>query len=242
MKLTTKNVWKFIKRGLVGVAFPDVCVCCGMEVTEREKQICTFCLLERFQDANPENKMRSAAELLPEGVVAQHALWKFDKGGTLQNLMHQLKYERLTGIGQQLGRQLAHRTRRHPRIKSLLSHYASQSVMVPVPLHYWKYMRRGFNQAFVIAQGMEALLNVPICGIRDVVRTKNTRSQTGFNLQQRNANVNNAFQVKNRSAINNKLVIVVDDVFTTGATTFELSGELLQAGAEGIIILTVAQA
>lgn len=242
MEKTVSKISNFVKRGLAGIIFPNVCVCCGMEVTEREKQICTFCLLERFEDANPDNYKKSAAELLPEGVLIQHALWQFDKGGTLQDLMHQLKYDHLTQIGIQLGKQLASRAQKHPGIVSLLEQHEGQCILVPVPLHYLKFMRRGFNQAFKIAQGLEEILNISICDIKDVVRQKNTSSQTGFDLEKRNENMKDAFKVNNEEIFDNKLAIVVDDVFTTGATSFEFSGELLEAGASGVMILTIAQA
>ena len=93
-----------------------------------------------------------------------------------------------------------------------------------------------------IAQGVEQETGIPICGIKDVVRQKNTRSQTGFNLSQRNENMRDAFRVRNRSVFRDKLALVIDDVFTTGATSFELASTILEAGAEGVIILTVAQA
>ncbi len=242
MNIPINKISVFVKRGLLGLVFPNVCVCCGMEVTEREKQICTFCLLERFEDANPENALCSATYLLPEGVLAQHALWRFDKGGVLQDLMHQLKYEQLTQIGVQLGEQLGRSVLENPKLAGLLNEYEGRLELVPVPLHYLKFMRRGFNQAFKIAKGIQQKLDLPICGIKDVVRQKNTKSQTGFDLARRNANMKNAFKVKNHERIENKLVIVVDDVFTTGSTSFELSGELLNAGATAAIILTVAQA
>lgn len=230
--------------GLTGIVFPNVCVCCGLEVPEQEQLICSFCLLERFKDANPDHKMQSTAELLPEGVTAQHALWQFDKGGVLQDLMHQLKYEQLTGAGRQMGHQLANRTLKHPRLAELLRRYGEHAIIVPVPLHYLKQVKRGYNQARVIAEGLQEQLDTPVSlsAADDVVRRKNTKSQTGFSLQQRNANMKNAFIVENPARFSQKLAVVVDDVFTTGATSFELAGELLSAGASEVIILTIAQA
>ena len=236
-----KKIGHFLQEGIAGVVFPNICVCCGMDVTKEDRQICTFCLLERFQDANPDNSMQSAAEILPEGVLAQHALWRFDKGGKLQDLMHKLKYERLTKIGLQLGQQLGRRTQKHPQISAIFDKY-DDIVLVPVPLHQFKYLRRGFNQAFLIAKGVQQRLGIPICGLTDVIRQKYTQSQTGFDLEERNDNMRDAFAVRKLQVFEGKLAVVVDDVFTTGATSFELSGELTAAGAEGVIILTIAQA
>ncbi len=230
-----------ISQGLAAVVFPRVCVCCGRENTRHERQLCSFCLEDRFEDANPENERVSSDTLLPDGIAFQHALWQFDKGGNLQHLLHQLKYQRLTTIGVDLGRKLGERVRRHPELEEVLQR--QETITVPVPLHYLKYRYRGFNQAFKIACGFEQVWNqVPICKIDDVIRTKNTRTQTGFSLEKRLANIDGVFQVKNGAAIRDKMVVIIDDVFTTGATTFELSQSLLQAGAKTIAILTVAQA
>jgi ComF family protein len=229
-----------ISRGIAAIAFPRVCVCCGRENTRQERQLCSFCLENRFQDANPENERASSDTLLPDGIAFQHALWQFDKGGDLQHLLHKLKYQRLTTIGVDLGRKLGERLQNHPQLCYALEEY--NAITVPVPLHYRKYGYRGFNQAFKIARGFEQVWNnIPICKIDDVIRTKNTRTQTGFSLEKRLANIDGAFKVNNESVICDKTVVIIDDVFTTGATTFELARTLQQAGAKMIIILTVAQ-
>ncbi|PAU93752.1 hypothetical protein CK503_10745 [Aliifodinibius salipaludis] len=203
--------------------------------------MCSFCLRDRFEDGNPQNKKVSSDSLLPDRIIVQHALWQFDKGGDLQNLLHQLKYERLTMVGRDLGRALGRRVQKHPGIVELFDKH--QSVVVPVPLHYLKYRYRGFNQAFKLAQGFgEVWDDIPTCEIDDIVRIKNTRSQTGFSLEKRLWNLQKAFRVKNQALINNRLCVIIDDVFTTGATTFELAGTLKEAGAGPVIILTVAQA
>lgn len=230
-----------ITKGLGRVTFPNVCVCCGRENTQQERQLCSFCLKDRFEDANPENKRASSDTLLPEGVVVQHALWKFDKGGDLQHLLHRLKYERLTQIGTDLGRKLGRRVASHPLLVEMFEEH--ETVILPVPLHYLKYRYRGFNQAFKLAQGFQQVWeDMPICDVEDVVRTKNTRSQTGFSLEKRLKNMQDAFNVRNKSKIDDKLVVIIDDVFTTGATTFELSQTLQGAGSGPIVILTIAQA
>lgn len=235
------NVIKSISEGVKHIVFPNVCISCGRENTSRERQICSFCLNDRFEDANPENKMVSSDSLLPQGIKIQHALWQFDKGGDLQNLLHQLKYEQLTTVGIDLGRKLGERTARHPAIVQLINRY--KAVVVPVPLHYLKFRYRGFNQAFKLAQGFNEIWpDIPICSINDVVRIRNTRSQTGFSLEKRLANINKAFKVKNRSAIRGRLSIIIDDVFTTGTTTFELAETLCKEKSGPIVILTVAQA
>lgn len=227
--------------GISSVAFPRVCICCGMEATEKERQLCSFCKEERFELANPEYKPGSSGVILPDGVAIQHALWQFDRGGLLQDLMHYLKYERLTGIGLELGAALARSMQKHPEIFALLNNI-EQVVLVPVPLHYLKFRKRGFNQAFMIAKGMQEVLDIAICDIKAVIRKKNTRSQTGFTIKKRISNIKNAFEVRYPQIFRDKILILVDDVFTTGATTFELAGKLKETACLEIIIATAAQA
>lgn len=227
--------------GISSVAFPRVCLCCGMETTEEERQICSFCKYDRFELANSDYKQSSSGVILPESVALQHALWQFDKGGLLQDLMHYLKYERLTGIGRELGVTLGESMNRHPGIVTICAD-AEEVLLVPVPLHYVKFRKRGFNQAYFIAKGLQEVLNQPICDIRSVVRKKNTRSQTGFTIKKRIANMKDAFHIREPEVFSGKVPVIVDDVFTTGSTTFELAGKLKEAGCREIIIATVAQA
>jgi ComF family protein len=236
-----KKMFQNITRGLSEVVFPNICACCGLENTEYQRQLCSFCLQERFEDANPDNVPVSSDIILPEGVVAQHALWQFDKGGNLQDLLHLLKYEQLTGIGVDLGREMGVRIKKHPFLRQKLCF--STAVLLPVPLHYLKFRYRGFNQAFKIAQGFQQIWkDLSICDIKSVVRVKNTRTQTGLSLKRRRQNLRNAFKVIDPAAVEDKLVVIIDDVFTTGATTFELAHTVLDSGAKEIVVLTVAQA
>lgn len=235
------KIFSNLAMGFARIAFPNVCVCCGHENTQRDRQICSFCLEGRFEDANPENNNASSDTLLPEGITFQHALWQFDKGGDLQDLLHRLKYERLTTIGVDLGRRMGQRVKEHPELNKVMQE--DGIIILPVPLHYLKYRYRGFNQAFEIARGFQAVWSkIPICGIGDITRTKNTRTQTGFLLEERLNNIRNAFTINAGSVVADKSIIIIDDVFTTGATTFELAWSLQQEACGSIIILTVAQA
>lgn len=234
----TEGVKKFY-RGLTQIAFPNVCVCCRIEYTGYHHQVCSFCLDGRFEDANPDNNLNTSNSILPEGVVGQVALWNFYKGGDLQHLIHHFKYERLVSLGVDMGRKLGQRVEKHPVLYDKIS---SNAVIVPIPLHYRKYRSRGFNQAYEIARGFQQVWSrLPICGKNAVVRTKSTRTQTGFSIQRRMDNLQGAFQINTPSCFTGRMVIVIDDVFTTGATTFEIAQTLLDAGSAKIIILTVAQ-
>lgn len=233
------DIFSTLSTGLMQVAFPSVCLCCGHTVRKKHP-LCSFCLEKRFEKANPDYKTSSAGLILPHKVRIQHALWQFYKGDVLQNVLHRLKYKRLTQIGIQTGGQLAKNAKHHPKICETLAH--SQALLVPVPLHYLKFRKRGFNQAFSIARGIERVLGISICAIDTVCRQKYTRSQTGFSLEQRIQNMDEAFRVKKPEHIKDRAIIIIDDVFTTGSTSFELAKTLRRAGAASTMIWTVAQA
>lgn len=236
-----KNIFQDIVKGISNILFPKVCVCCGHQHTQQQRQLCSFCLQERFQAANPDHIRASGDTLLPDGVIAQHALWQFDKGGELQDLLHLLKYERLTAVGVDLGRKLGEQIQEHQFLDDRLN--SCSAVILPVPLHYLKHRYRGFNQAFKIARGFqEVWTGLTICERKSIVRVKNTRTQTGFSLEKRRQNVQNAFKVKDSSEVQDHLVVIIDDVFTTGATTFELARTVLDAQAQAVVVLTIAQA
>jgi len=233
-------LFKKFKEGILEVLFPEICSVCGLKLSDHENAVCNQCLNEKFEEAWSNESFSSSGVLLPEGISIQHSLWNFDKGGHLQELLHQLKYNRLTGVGVDLGRQLGKSLLRNSlfteRIKS------EKVTLIPVPLHTKKRRMRGYNQAFHVAKGVSEVTNLHIIKQDAVLRNKNTSTQTGFSIEKRRKNIDGAFDVVSTSAIEGTVCIIIDDVFTTGATTFELAANLKKAGSKEIIIATVAQA
>lgn len=233
-------LFKRIKEGILEVLFPPVCTVCGMRLSPKEHFVCTECLQDKFELAKREGRRSSSDVLLPEGIYLQHALWNFDKGGYLQDLLHQLKYHRLTGVGEDLGRQLGKSLLDNPFFLQKIE--GKRARLLPVPLHPKKRRSRGYNQAFHIAKGVEEVIQLPILKREVVQRRKNTRTQTGFSLEKRRDNISGAFEVTQPEYIKDIICVIIDDVFTTGATTFELATNLKKAGCSEIMIATVAQA
>lgn len=226
----------YLKDAFESILFPKVCVICGMSLTGYQSFICGDCAEHRFSYAqlSKEDKIN-----LPEVVENRIALWQFDKGGYLQDLLHKLKYKRLTGIGEDLGKILAQRIIQ----ERFLSNVDSEKLLIlPVPLHQKKKRTRGYNQAFYIAKGLASVLNIEVIEPNVVVRVKHTKTQTGFSLAKRRENISGAFKLLNTDEITGKNIIIVDDVFTTGATAFELANELNKAEVESVYIATIAQA
>ncbi len=220
--------------------FPPVCLRCGIDRTLPHQYLCPFCLEQGFEDANPRNRSSASNELLPREVVFQDALWRYHKGGALQQLMYHLKYDHKASLGNQLGVLAADRCKNRLFVKEWLAD--NEVLIVPVPLHPAKIRIRGFNQARRIAEGVAEVLELEIIGRHAVRRLKKTDTQTGFSFHSRLQNMRGAFRVFEAERIENRCQLIIDDVFTTGSTVFELAHELQAHHSRGVGILTVAQA
>lgn len=119
---------------------------------------------------------------------------------------------------------------------------AASDIIVPVPLHYWRFIGRRFNQSALLAYSMKKHCKLPV--MPDAIkRTRATLPQPGLTRKQRRDNVRGAFKVPARSAafLKNKRVLLIDDVMTTSATIGECAKTLLKAGAMQVNVLTLAR-
>ncbi len=119
--------------------------------------------------------------------------------------------------------------------------------VVPVPLHAHKQSQRGFNQAELIARAALKQLSrsgqerrFELCA-RALVRLRDTGSQIGLTRHQRRQNLRGAFVVKAATAISNRNILLVDDVYTTGATASECARVLRRAGAAHVWVATTGR-
>lgn len=113
-------------------------------------------------------------------------------------------------------------------------------MIIPVPLHPVREFLRSFNQSWLMAHELGKIQKKP--AVYDVVvKQKNNRSQTDLSPAERKENVRDAFKVKKASLVRNKIVLIVDDVYTTGATVEEVQKTLNRAGAKKSIVLTIAR-
>lgn len=226
---------KTISQGLNAILFPSACPCCGDIQADEQRLLCPFCSEHAFDVANPQRLDTCSVEILPEFIRFQDAMWKYDKYGSLQELIIRLKYQGMAKLGMQLGTLLGYYLVENPAFREQETY-----VLIPVPLHPARKRKRGYNQARSIAEGVSRVTGISIINENAITRIRNTPTQTGLNYNKRMRNIRRAFKVNNPEGLNGCTPIIIDDVFTTGSTTFELAVTLKPHSGHDMGILTVA--
>lgn len=217
------------------IVFPVTCACCGAPQEKKGEYLCEWCKNDRF-----ERVYGNKTEVVPEKIEFVFSMWNFDKGGYLQGLLHDLKYNFLRGVGEELGRFTARTFLEYYRHLHELEE--ANPVIVPVPLHKSKKRTRGYNQARALSRGFSQVTGWDVLDSGEVIRIRKTRTQTGLSSADRSKNVKGAFKIAREEVLQNRFPIIIDDVFTTGATTYELADVLLYGRKGKAGIVTVAKA
>lgn len=113
-------------------------------------------------------------------------------------------------------------------------------IIIPVPLHYTRLLKRKYNQSALLAKEISKLSNIPV-DYTSLIKYRKTRPQVEFSGQERIKNVKNAFSIKNPEKIKGKRIVLIDDVQTTGSTLRECAKVLKKAGAKSVDTLTTAR-
>jgi ComF family protein len=159
----------------------------------------------------------------------------------MRSLLHLLKYEGLEPVARRLGAVIAGRLAGEKDLPSKM-------LVVPVPLFRAKRGQRGFNQAELLAEGMVAAMRrlrpewEGRLAARVLARQRATESQAGLSLSGRQRNLRGAFFVPQAELVRGLDVLLIDDIYTTGATARACSQALKRAGAARVWVATVARA
>jgi ComF family protein len=231
------NVGSSWLRGLVDFFFPPLCLGCG-QYTDNEYTICDCCLTAVDTFNHPfclgclnTIVKRGLCEGCGEGALPLYAYGNYAR--PLEQIIIQYKFRGITKLSKLFARLLAERF--GEEIKS-----CKADILLPVPLYAAREIRRGYNQAEILAQHLGDRLGIEVRSDL-MVRAKRRRPQAKLNLRERAANIKGVFEIC-AEGDNNLKVILVDDVVTSGATMREAVRTLRQAGVKVTGAIAMAHA
>ena len=228
-------------------SYAPICDVCWTEISAAglsaapDEPLCSLCgdLIESAEHTPGQAHCRACLRAKPAFAKAVfYGLYR----GRMREAIYALKYDRVTPAARRLGGMLAE------AIKQLDGQAPKEMLVVPVPLHRRKAAHRGFNQTRLLAKHAIAALRkthpdwkltlVP----QALTRTRNTESQAGLAAHERRTNMRGAFRAMSPERVHGRHVLVVDDIFTTGATARTAARALKQAGAETVWVAALARA
>lgn len=233
---------------LLALVYPQACAVCGGSVESRAlgaacakcweqtqifsgaETVCWKCGLPSPGTVSPEQREQVRCRRCDDDeFTAARACGVYE--GALRAAVLQLKRE--PHVCQKLIEQLCNTQQRYPLNEA--------TRIVPVPLHPERLKTRGFNQAAEIGRHLSRAASLPLDEI-SLVRTQHTaRHRAGMDAKGRRETVADAFRVAYPALIAGDRVLLVDDVFTTGATVSSCARALLDAGAAAVFVLTIAR-
>lgn len=199
-----------------------------------EKQLCLHCL-SNLRETRYSARIDNPVERLLYGRIpfaAATSLYLFQQGSTVQQAVHAMKFHSNAELCVLLGRQLGLRLRQSARFDDV-------DLLVPVPLHWLRRLRRGYNQSELLCRGIAQVTNIPVC-TRAVSRPRYTHQQSLQHSSARAANVDGAFRLRNAGLLAGKHILLVDDVLTTGATLVACADSLATVPGIRFSVATLA--
>lgn len=237
---------------LLDVIFPPLCLTCRKHLTDSESMpLCLKCF--NSIDVNSGFSCPACHRRLPQPRPVCHPQEKFVLAAAgsyinpaLRETIHGFKYEGMKSALMPLKNLLAAYLK---KINGSILETIKEGLIIPMPLHPKKERQRGFNQTRELAVFAENFMMTAAGGLKFkmvdnvLIKIKNTAPQAEIkNFDQRKINVKDSFGVQNAKSIAGQNVLLVDDVFTSGATAREAVNVLKKAGAKKIVVLVLAKA
>lgn len=199
-------------KDLMNVMYSPTCVGCGTSLVGDEALLCIECIshipFTNFATTPDNHLERLLEDTIPH--VKATSLMYFEKGEVSQRIIHSIKYRGDLHLARQFGKMLGQSIAESHRFDDV-------DVIIPVPLHFFRWYKRGFNQSREISEGIIKAFHRPVKNLV-LARKRYTETQTRKSHQERSINMVDAFQLRSAKAIRGKHVLLVDDVITTGST------------------------
>lgn len=228
---------KFLRnvlRDFISLIYPNLCLGCGKLLVKGENLICFDCLV-RMPRTNFHKVENNKVEMIFWGRVKIEkaaSYFIYQKGSIWQKVLHKFKYKGFKDAGFELGKNYGY------ELKDA-DYFGNVDYIVPVPLHPKKERKRGYNQSLSIAEGLSYSLGIPVES-KNLFRIKYTNTQTKKGRYERWENVNNIFDIRSKEIYENKHILLVDDVITTGSTLEACANAILECKDSKVSIATLA--
>ena len=216
--------------------FPNTCHGCETMLHGNANLLCPTCMARLPRTDSHLEYNYDISKRLMGRLPCKYTLayLYFKKQGVVQQLMHDFKYKEQIQIGEILGTWYGHELKTY----KLNTQF---DVVLPIPLHPSKLKKRGFNQSTIFGKALAEEMNL-IFDDQVLIRNTATTTQTNKSRFLRWSNVAEVFDITDPTLLENKNILLVDDIFTTGAT-FEAAGQkVLQANAKTISVASLAVA
>lgn len=218
---------------VMSLLMPRTCLVCGRVLLEDEDCVCSACRynipLTGFSQSKDNPVKLLFDNELP--VEAATAMFWFVRETEWQRIIHKFKYAGRWFFAQKMGEWLGEELRNS-------GDFDDVDMIVPVPLHLRRRLKRGYNQSEQLAIGISRRMGVE-CDFRSVCRRSYNESQTTKSRVERWGNVARIFEVRRAERLRGRHILLVDDVLTTGATISSCAIEIIKA-CEGDVRISIA--
>lgn len=244
------NFFNFFEgKSLLDIFFPPSCIICGKL---NKNYICEKCekKFDRYKKFNIIDNQKLIKDKLNLNIKAENFIQKyyldgdnryyweklfycFEYTGIVRKYMIKYKFNGAAYISNFFARQIL----KNKKASEILKLY---DIIISVPMDKEKKIKRGYNQTELITQIISKELEI-LEGKNIVFKLKGTKTQSTLNKENRKTNIKDVYFVNNNINIRNKKIILLDDIYTTGATVNEISSKLKEAGAKEILVLIIAK-
>lgn len=214
--------------------YPKLCTTCQRELLQNEAILCSFCRHDLPTIQHQDYKTNRVAKTFYGRVPVEKAtsFLYYRKAGKVRELIHQLKYKNNQEIGSLLANWFGQRLKES-------NEFGDIDYIIPVPLHQKRLEERGYNQLTKFGEELSTLLNTTYLP-NVLTRISSTKTQTYKQRFERFSNTQTKFLITDTSVLENKHILLIDDVITTGATLEACCKELLKAKNIKLSIVTMA--
>ncbi len=222
-----------VLRDATSLFLPRTCLACGRVLLENEGDMCLTCRYN-MPLTNFSSRRENPVKLIFDNILpveAATAMFWFVGDTEWQHIVHNFKYYGRWLFAQKMGEWFGEELRNSGNFEGI-------DLIVPIPLHYRRRLKRGYNQSEQLALGISRKMGVE-CDFRAVRRSQYNDSQTLKSRSERWENVEEIFEVRNAERLRGRHLLLVDDVLTTGATMISCASAILKA-CDGDVRISIA--